>query len=142
VFARNAPIETHRARHGLADLFLDTLPYGAHTTASDALWAGLPVLTCLGSAFAGRVAASLNRAAGLPELIVQSLEDYETFALRLARAPEMLARFRTRLAANRATAPLFDTKRFTRSLETAYAAMWERAQRGEPPAHMTIKEAL
>jgi protein O-GlcNAc transferase len=123
VFARNAPLEKHIARHALADLFLDTLPYGAHATATDALWAGLPVLTRLGDVFAGRVAASLLTAAGLPELITRTAEEYEATALALARDPGRLERIREKLAANRAAAPLFDTKRFTRSLEAAYETM-------------------
>jgi protein O-GlcNAc transferase len=123
VFARNAPMERHLARHALADLFLDTLPYGAHATATDALWAGLPVLTRLGDVFAGRVAASLLTAAGLPELITRTAEDYEAAALALARDPGRLKAIREKLAANRATAPLFDTQRFTRGLEAAYEAM-------------------
>jgi predicted O-linked N-acetylglucosamine transferase (SPINDLY family) len=123
VFARNAPLEEHLARHALADLFLDTLPYGAHATAADALWAGLPVLTQLGEVFAGRVGASLLTAAGLPELITRTPEDYEATALALARDPGRLRDLREKLAANRATAPLFDTVRFTRGLEAAYETM-------------------
>lgn len=123
VFAKNAPLEEHLARHQLADLFLDTLPYGAHATAADALWAGLPVLTCLGEVFPGRVGASLLTAAGLPELIAPSAQDYETMALALARDPARLKHIREQLAANRTTAPLFDTARFTRNLESAFVAM-------------------
>jgi predicted O-linked N-acetylglucosamine transferase (SPINDLY family) len=120
IFAGNAPPDQHLARHALADLFLDTLPYGAHATAADALWAGLPVLTHLGDGFAGRVGASLLTAAGLPELITRTPEDYEATALALARDPGRLRALREKLAANRATAPLFDTARFTRGLEAAY----------------------
>ncbi len=123
VFARNAPLEKHLARHALADLFLDTLPYGAHATAADALWTGLPVLTRLGNVFAGRVAASLLTAAGLPELITRTAQEYEATALSLARDPERLKTIREKLAANRATAPLFDITAFTRNLESAYEAM-------------------
>jgi protein O-GlcNAc transferase len=141
VFAKPAPMETHLARHRLADLFLDTLPYNAHSTASDALWMGLPVLTCLGTSYAGRAAASLLRAAGLPELIASSREEYEKLALKLARDPALLASFRDRLEAGRRTSPLFDTARFTRHLEAAYVGMWGRAQRDEPPAAFTV-EAL
>jgi predicted O-linked N-acetylglucosamine transferase (SPINDLY family) len=140
VFARRVTLGEHLARHRLADLFLDTLPYGAHTTASDALWAGLPVLTCLGESFAGRVAASLNTAVGLPELIAHSLQDYEALALRLGREPGALQALKAKLAKNRDTTSLFDTARFTRNLEAAYTAMWERAVRGEPPANLTIGE--
>ena len=121
VFAAAAPLDVHLARHQLADLFLDTLPYNAHATACDALWAGLPVLTRRGTAFAGRVAASLVTAAGLPELITETAEDYEALALALAREPARLKGLREKLAANRAHAPLFDTPRFARNLEAAYA---------------------
>ena len=134
IFAPRAGVEEHLARHRLADLFLDTLPYGAHTTASDALWAGLPVLTVLGESFAGRVAASLLHAVGLPELVADSLKTYETRALQLAREPGALTAVKEKLAANRDTQPLFDTARITRNLEAAYIAMWQRQQRGEPPA--------
>ena len=119
------------ARQRLADLFLDTLPYNAHTTASDALWAGVPLVTCLGSTFAGRVAASLVTAAGLPELVTQSLEEYEALALRLAREPALLASIKSKLASNRDTCPLFDTPSFTRHIEAAYSQMWKRHQRAE-----------
>src|SRR5204863_3407511 len=112
--------DAHVARHRLADLFLDTLPYNAHTTASDALWAGLPVLTCLGSTFAGRVGASLLTAVGLPELITTSLDDYEALALKLAREPPYLASLKAKLANNRLTYPLFDTQRYTRHIEAAF----------------------
>ncbi len=123
VFARHVPLEKHIARHALADLFLDTLPYGAHATATDALWSGLPVLTRLGEVYAGRVAASLLTAAGLPELITRTVEEYEATALALARDPGRLKTIREKLAANRASAPLFDTKRFTRGLEAVYETM-------------------
>jgi len=136
--ARVAPAE-HLARHRLADLFLDTLPYNAHTTASDALWAGLPVLTCTGHTFAGRVAGSLLRAVGLTELATHSLHDYETLALKLARAPALLAEVRGRLERNRSTAALFDLERFRRHLEAAYLTMWETAQRGEPPRGFSVE---
>jgi len=138
VFAPHANLPEHLARHRLADLFLDTLPYNAHTTAVDALWAGLPVLTCLGSTFPGRVAASLLQAIGLPELIARSLEDYEAMAVRLAQAPELLASLKAKLAQTRATYPLFDSKRFVRHMEAAYSTMWERQQRGEPPAGFSV----
>ncbi len=141
VFAPRMELDRHLARHRLADLFLDTLPCNAHTTASDALWAGLPLLTCTGDIFAGRVAASLLSAAGLPELITHDLDQYESLALQLAMAPAMLDSLREKLMRNRANAPLFDAGRFCRHLELAYVAMWERAQRGEPPAHLTIEPA-
>ena len=123
VFARAAMLDVHFARHRLADLFLDTLPYNAHATACDALWAGLPVLTCRGTAYAGRVAASLLTAVGLPELIAETPEDYETLALALARDPARLNALRGRLAAAHTTAPLFDTPRLARDLEAAYLEM-------------------
>jgi predicted O-linked N-acetylglucosamine transferase (SPINDLY family) len=139
VFARFRPSpEEHLARLELADLFLDTLPYNAHTTASDALWAGLPVLTCLGNTFAGRVAASLLEAIGLPEMITTTLDDYESLALKLARDPGALAALAKTLRDHRDTYPLFDTVRFTRHLEAAYAYMWERVQRGAPPEHFVV----
>jgi protein O-GlcNAc transferase len=138
VFARRAKLAHHLARHRLADLFLDTLPYGAHTTASDALWAGLPILTCLGETFAGRVAASLLHAIGLPELVTTSLADYERLAIELATQPEKLTALRQRLADNRLAAPLFDTARLTRSIEAAYRAMYDRHRAGLPPDHLVI----
>ncbi|MEO8300834.1 MAG: tetratricopeptide repeat protein [Rhizomicrobium sp.] len=129
ILADRATLDVHLARHALADLFLDTLPYGAHATAADALWAGLPVLTQMGEVFASRVGASLLTAAGLPELITHTPEEYETTALALARDPARLKALRERLAANRATAPLFDTARFTRGLEAAYEAMLKEKTR-------------
>jgi protein O-GlcNAc transferase len=141
VFAGRLPLEDHLARHRLADLFLDTLPYNAHTTASDALWVGLPVVTRLGESFAGRVAASLLNAIGLPELVTHSIEDYEALALRLAKDPSLLEGYRNRLATNRLTHPLFDTDRFRRHIEAAYLQMWEIWQRGEQPRSFAV-EAL
>src|SRR5262245_43268559 len=121
------------ARLSRADLFLDTLPYNAHTTASDALWAGVPVLTCLGTTFAGRVAGSLLNAIGLNELITCSLEDYEALALKVARDSSHLASMKDRLARNKSTHPLFNTERFARHIEAAYVTMWQRYQRRETP---------
>ncbi len=138
VFARPMPHAEHLARHRLADLFLDTLPYNAHTTASDALWAGLPVLTRRGTTFAGRVAASLLRAAGLPELIVDGQEAYEAAAVTLARSPGRLGDLRDRLARNRPVCALFDTPRFARHLEAAYREMWEIHRAGGAPRPITI----
>ncbi len=123
IFADTVALEKHLARMALADLFLDGLPYGAHTTASDALWAGLPLITCRGSAFAGRVAASLLRAVELPELVTENLGDYEMLALRLAREHLLLDGFRKKLAQNRLTTPLFDTAKTTRHIEAAYRQM-------------------
>jgi predicted O-linked N-acetylglucosamine transferase (SPINDLY family) len=128
----------HLARLKLADLFLDTLPYNAHATASDALWAGVPVLTAPGVGFPGRVAASLLRALGMDELIAPSLDPYAALALQLARDPAALGRIKMKLAQHRTTHPLFDTVRFTRDLERAYVAMWERAQRGLPPESFAV----
>ena len=138
VFAPRLAPDAHLARHRLADLFVDTLPYNAHTTASDALWAGLPVLTCTGTAFAGRVAGSLLHAAGLPELVAGSLAEYEALALRLATTPSLLAGYRARLEAQRASCPLFDTDRFRRHIEAAYVEMAARQRRGEPPAGFDV----
>ena len=138
IFADRMPLDQHLARHRAANLFLDTLPYGAHTTASDALWVGLPVLTCCGDTFAGRVAASLLDAVGLPELVTHNLGDYEALALRLAQDPSLLTSLRTKLARNRETCPLFDSKRFSRHLEAAYTAMWSIWQRGEKPRNFSV----
>jgi predicted O-linked N-acetylglucosamine transferase (SPINDLY family) len=138
VFGDVLPLEDHLARHRLADLFLDTAPINAHTTASDALWAGLPVLTILGDSFAGRVAASLVRTVGLPELVAASLADYEAIALELAADPAKLAALKARLATQRGTAPLFDIARYTADLERAYAAMVERWQGGLPPRAFSV----
>jgi predicted O-linked N-acetylglucosamine transferase (SPINDLY family) len=138
VFAPRVNSADHLARHRLADLFLDTLHCNAHTTASDALWAGLPVLTCLGSTFAGRVAASLLHAIDLSDLVATSLEDYRALALKLAREPAFLRSVKTRLVQNRGTAALFDTRRFARTIEAAYSAMWERYRAGVKPAHFAV----
>jgi protein O-GlcNAc transferase len=139
IFAQKTNPTDHLARHHQADLLLDTLPYNAHTTASDALWAGLPMVTCIGSTFAGRVAASLLHAIGLDELVTTSLEDYEGLALRLAQDPSLLAAVKAKLARNRDTYPLFDTARFTRNIEAAYTTMWQRHRQGEPPASFAVK---
>jgi len=141
VFSSPAPMPLYLGRLALADLFLDTLPYNAGATANDALWAGLPVLTCAGKTYVGRMAGALLKAVGLPELITTSLEEYEALALRLAQKPEMLAQLRARLAQNRATHPLFDTERFTRNLEAAYRRMWETWIAGGPPLSFTVAPA-
>jgi predicted O-linked N-acetylglucosamine transferase (SPINDLY family) len=138
VFAGRAPLEDHLARHRLADLFLDTLPYNAHTTASDALWAGLPLITCRGESFAGRVAASLLNAVGLSELVTHNPQEYEALALQLARDAPLLASVKAKLLRNRDAYPLFNSKRFTRHLEGAYATMWEIWQRGESPRSFSV----
>src|SRR6185437_13504920 len=126
IWAGDVPLAEHLARYRAADLFLDTLPYNSHATAADALWAGLPVLTVMGEAFAGRVAASLLQAIEMPELVTNSLADYEALALALARDPARLAALKEKLARNIATTPLFDADRFTRDLETAYLKMTTR----------------
>ena len=138
VFAPRMVLAEHLSRHSLADLFLDTLPCNAHTTASDALWAGLPVLTRVGETFAGRVAASLLGAIGLPELIVETPEAYVDLAIGLAGDPARLAGLRQRLEKNRLTTPLFDIAGFTRHIEAAYTAMYERYQAGLPADHIDI----
>jgi len=138
VFAGRVDPRAHLARHRLADLFLDTLPCNAHTTATDALWAGLPVLTCPGQSFAARVAASVLYAIGLPELVTQNLAEYEARARRLATDRSELSALREKLACNRQTYPLFDTPRFCRHMEAAYMTMWERCLRGEPPESFSV----
>jgi predicted O-linked N-acetylglucosamine transferase (SPINDLY family) len=139
VFAPRVPAnEDHLARHRLADLFLDTSPYNAHTSASDALWAGLPVVTCLGQAFAGRVAASMLHAIGMSELVTTSLDAYEALAFELATEPARLGAVKAKLAAHRDTHALFDTARFCRGIEAALATMHERHRRGEPPEGFAI----
>jgi predicted O-linked N-acetylglucosamine transferase (SPINDLY family) len=139
VFAPRLPLSAHLARHHQADLFLDTFPYNAHTTASDALWAGLPLVTLHGETFASRVGASLLHAAGLPELVTDSLADYEALARRLAATPALLAPLRDRLGRQNKALPLFDTDRFRRHIERAYATMHERAGRGEPPRAFDVE---
>lgn len=140
IFATRMPSLTdHLARHQLADLFLDTLPYNAHATAVDALWAGLPVLTCRGEGFAGRVAASLLNAIGLPELIADTMDGYEKMAIELATQPGKIAAVKRKLADNRLSTPLFDTERYARHLENAYSIMVARQRRGETPAAFDVE---
>jgi predicted O-linked N-acetylglucosamine transferase (SPINDLY family) len=141
IFAPKASVADHLARHRLADLCLDTLPYNAHTTASDALWAGLPVLTCLGETFAGRVAASLLKAIGLDMLITRTLAEYEALALRLARDSAYLATLKDMLTRNRDASPLFDTQRATRHIETAYQTMADMARRNDRPRSFNVERA-
>jgi predicted O-linked N-acetylglucosamine transferase (SPINDLY family) len=140
VFSPRIALADHLARQRSADLFLDTLPYNAHTTASDALWAGLPVLTSRGRAFAGRVAASLLHAIGLPELITDTARDYEKRAVELALVPGALTAIKRKLDASRASAPLFDSTSFARHLESAYAIMYERHRRGLAPDHVDLTD--
>jgi protein O-GlcNAc transferase len=128
----------HLARLRVADLFLDTLPYNAHTTAADALRAGLPILTCLGGSFAARVAGSLLSAVGIPDLITKDLEEYEGQALRLARDRALLARLRATLETNLNVQPLFNTARYTRHLEAAYRTMHQRSLQGVAPSVICV----
>ncbi len=138
VFADYVPSPDHLARLANADLVLDCFPYGAHTTASDALWMGVPVLTREGASFASRVGASLLRAVGLPELIASTTTDYERLAIELAQSPAHIAALKAKLAANRANAPLFDTPRLARHIEAAYTGMWRRWTTGEPAAAFDV----
>lgn len=138
IFAQHQPLDRHLARLKLADLVLDTLPYGAHTTASDALWAGVPVLTRIGPTFAGRVAASLLTAVGLPELITQSVGEYEKMAEHFAAAPWSLSPIQEKLARSRGSCPLFDTVLMTRNLEAAYVEMLKRHHSGKTPEHIAL----
>lgn len=138
VFASRVPLPEHLARHRLAGLFLDTLPYNAHTTASDALWSGLPVVSCPGEAFASRVAASLLNAIGLPELITPTTAAFEALAVELALNPTRLEAIRSRLANNRLTTPLFDSHLFARHMENAYLQMVQRHHAGLPPDHLVV----
>jgi len=142
VFGARLPPAEYLARYRTADLFLDTLPYNAGATASDALWVGLPVLTCMGETFAGRVGASLLTAVGLPELIASTPERYERLAVELASDPQRLAGIRAKLAGNLRTAPLFDTAASARYLEAAYAKMYDRYHAGLSPDHITIPVRL
>jgi predicted O-linked N-acetylglucosamine transferase (SPINDLY family) len=139
VFAERMPLAEHLARHRQADLFLDTFPYNAHTTTSDALWTGLPVLTLMGHSFASRVAASLLNAMGLPDLICNGQEDYEALAIELASNPEKLAALKQKLASNKLSTPLFDTPQFTKGLERVYVQMYERYQANLPPEHLLVE---
>lgn len=133
--------DQHLARYRLAGLFLDTLPYSAHTTASDALWMGLPIVTCLGQTFQGRGAASVLHGAGLPELVTGDLASYEKLALDLATDPARLDRIRRGLEESRATCPLFDSARFRRHIEAAYTTMWDIWRRGEQPRSFRVEPA-
>ncbi len=138
LFAERVDLDEHISRHQLADLFLDTLPYGAHRTASDALWGGVPLLTVKGNTFPGRVGASLLEAVGLPEMITHSVEEYEAKAIFLANNPLDLAAIRTKLSANRLTKPLFDTKLFTKHLELGFSTMYDRYRAGLPTDHIEV----
>ncbi len=141
IFAPRVPRAEHLARQRAADLFLDTFPCNAHTTASDALWAGLPLLTCSGESFASRVAASVLQAVGLPELVTRSLAEYEALAVELGSRPARLAALKHKLAAQRAASPLFNTRRKARQLEAAYRMIHERHRQGQPPAHLYVADS-
>jgi protein O-GlcNAc transferase len=138
IFAPRIAYNDHLARLRCADLFLDTLPFNGGATASDALWAGVPVVTCAGEALAARMAGSLLTSAGLPELITQDLAQYEALALSLATTPGLLADYRARLERNRRVSPLFDSERFCRHLESAYVSMWQRSESGTPPESFSV----
>jgi protein O-GlcNAc transferase len=138
-FVPQIPQADHLARYRAADLFLDTLPCNAHTTASDALWVGCPVLTCVGESFAARVAASLLTAIDLPELIAVTAADYEQRAIAIATQPGLLAEIKNKLAANRLTTALFDTARYTRHLEAAYERIYARHLDGLLPEHIFVR---
>lgn len=139
IFGKRMPkLADHLARYRLADLFLDTFPYNAHTTASDALWAGLPVLTCAGKSFVSRVAASLLSAIGLPELITNNHQDYEALAVRLATNPDKLLTIKRKLQMNRLSEPLFNTELYTRHLELAYQTAFDRHVEGLQPDHIYL----
>lgn len=138
IFAKRVSQEDHLARHRAADLFLDTTPCNAHTTASDALWAGLPILTMVGDAFAGRVCASLIRAAGLPQLITETRDQYEKLAIELAKNPKKLIELKERLAQNRLTHPLFDSISLTKQIEIAYQMVFKNSAEGLPAGNITI----
>jgi len=138
VFADRLPLADHLARHHSAGLFLDTLPYNAHTTASDALWTGLPVLTQTGTTFPGRVATSLLNAVGLPQLAMRTQQEYEDMAIHLATHPTELTLLKNKLLKNKPTAPLFNTKQYARHIEDAFKAMFDRYARGLAPEHIVI----
>jgi predicted O-linked N-acetylglucosamine transferase (SPINDLY family) len=138
IFAERMPMAEHLARHRAADLFIDTLPCNAHTTASDALWVGLPLITLMGESFASRVAASLLKAIGLPELVATSQEQYEALAIELAANAERLSQIRQKLERNRLIAPLFDTQLYTRHIEAGYTQMYERYHADLPPDHIIV----
>jgi predicted O-linked N-acetylglucosamine transferase (SPINDLY family) len=138
IFAPRIGYDDHLARLRCADLFLDTLPFNGGATASDALWAGVPVVTCAGEALASRMAGSLLTSIGLPELITHDLAQYEALALDLATTPKLLAEYRARLERNRLTSPLFDSERFCRHLESAYVSMWQRSESGKAPEGFAV----
>ena len=142
VFAGRLPdMADHLARYQSVDLFLDTFPYGAHTTASDALWMGLPVLTRCGRSFASRVASSLLHAVGLPELVTHSAQAYESLAIELALNPQRLSELKAKLNTNRLTSPLFNTPLFTKHIESAYQTVHQRHLAGLEPKHIHLSNS-
>ena len=142
LFCDQVPYAEHLARYSLADLALDTSPFGGGATTSDVLYAGLPIITTMGNTFAGRMSASLLDAIGLPELITNSLEEYEDLAFQLAIEPGKLSLLKERLARNRSTYPLFDTTLFTRHIENAYTKIWDRHRSGLPPDHIYVERYI
>jgi predicted O-linked N-acetylglucosamine transferase (SPINDLY family) len=138
IFAERMTLQEHLARHCLADLFLDTLPYNAHTTTSDALWAGLPVLTCKGASFAARVAASLLSAVEMTELITETYEEYQAKAIELATNPIKLELIKLKLKSNKLKTPLFDTRLFTKNIELAYESIYQNYHEGLETKHIVI----
>ena len=140
IFSPRMPLSEHLARYRLADLFLDTFPYTSHTTASDALWVGLPLVTCMGKTFAARVAGSLLNATGVPELITNNFDEYRELALKLATDPDLLSGVRRKLIENRDQCALFDTPRFVSNLESAYEMIMARRREGLEPADITVTQ--
>jgi predicted O-linked N-acetylglucosamine transferase (SPINDLY family) len=140
IFASHAPVEEHLNRIGKADLFLDTLPYNAHTTASDALRMGIPVITLIGYSFASRVAASLLNAVNMPELITSTREQYESLAIELALNSEKLDSTKNKLAQNLPSSALFDCQTFTNNLELAYDKMHQKSLSGINPDHIVVRD--
>ena len=132
-------LDKHLARLKVADLFLDTLPYTAHTTSSDALWSGLPIIVHIGKSFQSRVSASLLTAIELPELITHSEKEYEDLAISLAKTPDQFVKIKKKLEKNRLKTPLFNTKLFTKNIETAYIKMNEKFKSNLKPSNIEIK---
>ena len=139
IFIQGIPLLEHLARHKVADLFIDTFPYTAHTTCSDALWSGLPVLTRIGESFSSRVASSLLNAIDLPELITNTEKEYEDLAVELATNPVRLKEIKDKLQKNRLTKPLFNTELYTKNLEAAFTKMYERYINNIPINNIEIK---
>ena len=138
IFVRRIPMEEHLARHKIADLFLDTYPYGAHTASSDALWTGLPIVTLTGQSFASRVAGSILTAIDIPELITQTKEEYENLILDLATNKNKLNQIKEKLSKNILTKPLFNTKLYTKNIESAYIKIYERHLKNLPVENIEI----